>query len=117
MSDAAPARDAVIWGVTASGRKFRPSDWAERLAGLTSAFGFEHRLAYSPLVLPMSVGGTSVVVVDSKLAQLEPRFHQFLLNFARDNALVVEYVPDAMANARSLTPPATLARTEPREPV
>jgi hypothetical protein len=115
---AAPAKDAVIWGVTAKGRSFRPSDWAERLAGLTSAFGFERKLAYSPLVRPMTVRGTKAVVIDCKLADLEPRLYQFLLNFARDNELVVAFVPEAMANAHSLEPPAApSARHEPREPV
>src|SRR6266498_875930 len=59
MVDSAPAKDVVIWGVTAAGRAFRPSDWAERLAGLTSAFGFEHKLAYSPLVRPMTTRGAA----------------------------------------------------------
>jgi hypothetical protein len=44
--------DLVIWGVTAAGRTFRPRDWAERLAGLTSAFGADQKLVYSPLVDP-----------------------------------------------------------------
>ena len=113
----APAKDAVIWGVTASGRKFRPSDWNERLAGLTSAFGYDHKLLYSPLVEPMTIGGVAAVVVDCKLATLEPRLYQFLLNFARDNELKVDYVPDAMVTARSLQPPVTTAQREPREPV
>jgi hypothetical protein len=114
---AATAKDAVIWGVTGSGRRFRPSDWAERLAGLTSAFGFERKLEYSPLVRPMSIGGVSAVVVDCRLARLEPRLYQFLLNFARDNQLAVDFVPEAMATARSLQPPSTRARPEPQEPV
>ncbi len=114
---AAPAKDAVIWGVTASGRTFRPSDWNERLAGLTSAFGLDHKLLYSPLVEPMSIGGVKAVVIDCKLASLEPRLYQFLLNFARDNELRVDFVPQALATARSLQPPPSAAHREPREPV
>ena len=56
------AGDLVIWGVTASGRAFRPSDWNERLAGLTSAFGQNQKLVYSPLVLPVSVRGVKAVI-------------------------------------------------------
>ncbi len=102
---ASPAKDAVIWGVTHGGRTFRPSDWAERLAGLTSAFGLERRLAYSPLVRPMTIGGVKAVVVGGALAELESRFYQFLLNFARDNDLVCAFVDDALVKARTLEPP------------
>jgi hypothetical protein len=42
--------DVIIWGVTIHGRTFRPGDWAERLAGPTSAFEVDQTLAYSPLV-------------------------------------------------------------------
>ncbi len=113
---AAPANDAVIWGVNGAGRAFRPSDWAERLAGLTSAFGLERRLAYSPLVRPMTIGGVKAIVIGATLAELEPRLYQFLLHFARDNELVVAFVAGALANARALEPPA-MRPAPPREPV
>ena len=32
------AKEVFIQGVTHSGRTFRPSDWAERLAGVMSQF-------------------------------------------------------------------------------
>ncbi len=108
--------DAVLWGITASGRPFRPGDWAERLAGLTSAFGADHKLEYSPLVLPVGVRGVKAVVVSHRLAELEPRLYQFLLNFARDNELTVEYVAGALDAPRLLAPPG-VAPAEPREPV
>ena len=69
---AAPGPDAIIWGLTASGRRFRPSDWAERLAGLTSAFGEDQKLAYSPLVRPLSIGEHRAVIVGRALEALEP---------------------------------------------
>jgi hypothetical protein len=33
-----PAKEVVILGVTLEGKTFRPSDWAERLAGVMSQF-------------------------------------------------------------------------------
>jgi hypothetical protein len=108
--------DVVIWGVTTSGRTFRPSDWADRLAGLTSAFGADQRLMYSPHVRPMTVHGVSALIVGRDLATLSPRLHQFLHNFARDNDLVVEAVPDAFTAPHSLLPPVA-QRGEPKEPV
>jgi hypothetical protein len=108
--------DAVLWGLTTAGRRFRPSDWAERLAGLTSQFGHDQRLAYSPLVRPLTLAGHKAVIVRRALAELEPRFWTFLLRFAEDNDLVVTYVDVAAAPAAALVPPAFTA-AEPREPV
>jgi len=62
------ARDAivefVIQGVTLEGKPFRPSDWAERLCGVMSAFGGDHRMQYSPYVHPVTTAGIRCVVVD-----------------------------------------------------
>ena len=109
--------DIVLWGVTTSGRRFRPSDWAERLAGLTAAFGMNARLAYSPLVEPMTIGAIPAVVVRGALQELEPRLYSFLLSFARDNELQTAEVP-AGKSPQELTPPATpRPGAEPREPI
>lgn len=105
MPDA--GRDAVIWGITRNGHRFRPGDWADRLAGLSAAFDQERRLEYSPLVLPVSVEGVSAVVIGRALATLAPRFHQFLMNFARDNELRVEFHPTALTLHQQLVPPQT----------
>ena len=39
-----PVVEFVIQGVTLDGKPFRPSDWAERLCGVMSAFGGDHRM-------------------------------------------------------------------------
>ena len=109
--------DAVIWGITKTGRAFRPSDWAERLAGLTSAFGRDQKVTYSPYVSPVIVQGVRAVIVGHELESLEPRLWQFLLQFARDNDLEVGYVAGAMQAVSTLTPPRPPASGEPREPV
>ena len=108
--------DAVIWGVTTAGRRFRPSDWAERLAGLTSQFGYDQRLAYSPLVMPVTLGTHKAVIVGRALEALEPRFWTFLLRFAEDNALLVSYLDTATTPRAAMQPP-TATANEPREPV
>jgi len=111
--------DVVIWGITAAGRTFRPSDWADRIAGLTSAFGDDRKLVYSPLVLPVMVGGTRAVIVGHELEAIEPRLFRFLLSFAQDNELQVQRTPNARAVPHGLVPPqpATGAGKEPREPI
>lgn len=91
----------VIIGQTEDGRTFRPSDWAERLAGVMAAFrprkktgsrtgtaGFH--LGYSPYVLPSMHHGFKCVIVDRRLHDIEPLAHHFVLNFARDNSLRTE---------------------------
>jgi hypothetical protein len=84
-----PVVEFVIQGVTLDGKPFRPSDWAERLCGVMSAFGGDHRMQYSPYVHPITANGIRCVVVDKRLEQMEPMAYRFLLNFARDNELQV----------------------------
>jgi len=109
--------DLVIWGMTLAGRLFRPSDWAERLAGLVSVFGDDQRLAYSPYVRPVMVADVRAVVVGGELAALEPRLFAFMAGFARDNDLQHGRVAGALAAPHDLSPPAARAAAEPREPI
>ncbi|MBU6440158.1 MAG: DUF3579 domain-containing protein [Betaproteobacteria bacterium] len=80
-------------GRTHEGRAFRPSDWAERLAGVMSRFRpigaghAEEHLCYSPLCMPTLVDGVRAVVVSRELADVEPMAYDFVLRFARDNNL------------------------------
>lgn len=77
----------IIQGVTLDGRPFRPSDWAERLCGVMSAFGGDHRMQYSPYVHPVTSAGVRCVVVDLRLEEIEPMAYRFLLGFAKENEL------------------------------
>ncbi len=86
----------VIHGVTLTGRAFRPSDWAERLCGIMSTFGGDQQMRYSPFVRPMMLDGVRCVLVAPSLAGSEPRAYRFLLDFAKDNDLIVAD-PDAPA--------------------
>ena len=83
------AKNFIIVGVTLDGQRFRPSDWAERLCGVMSAFGAERRMAYSPYVQPGEYEGHSCVHVDGGLQASEPMAYAFMANFARDNRLKV----------------------------
>lgn len=82
------ANEFVILGITVEGKTFRPSDWAERLAGVMSSFG-GGRLGYSPYCYPITSNNIKSVVVSRKLRDLEPMAYNFLVNFARDNELQV----------------------------
>ena len=109
--------DVVLWGVTTSGRRFRPGDWAERLAGLTASFGNDQKLVYSPLVRPVLVGTSKALIIGRDLESLAPRLHRFYLDFAHDNGLQIAFVPGALASPRTLVAPPSAMREEPREPV
>ena len=89
-------RRLIIRGVTRSGRIFRPSDWAERLAGAMSSFrpgrpsgGIGQHIGYSPLCVPRVLDGVKSVLVDEALRAIEPMAWDFVINFARDNDLQV----------------------------
>lgn len=87
-------KQVFIQGVTREGRIFRPSDWAERLAGVMSSFrpgGATpgSHLSYSPWCIPTLIDGVKAVVVSSDLRSQEPMAWDFVMNFARDNDLQV----------------------------
>jgi hypothetical protein len=89
------AREFIIQGITKDGRVFRPSDWAERLAGAMSCFrpgsagkaGIGAYIGYSPYCVPTSVGEVKAVIVNEALREIEPMAWDFVTNFARDNDL------------------------------
>jgi hypothetical protein len=93
MASSSP-QEVFIQGITSQGRTFRPSDWAERLAGVMSSFrpgGAQpgSHLSYSPWCVPTVIGGVKCVVVNTALREHEPMAWDFVMNFARDNDLQV----------------------------
>jgi hypothetical protein len=91
MSRALP-REFTIHGVTREGKPFRPSDWAERLAGALSSFrptasGIGAHIGYSPYCVPRVVDGAKCVIVSEALRAIEPMAWDFVMSFARDNEL------------------------------
>jgi hypothetical protein len=96
----AEPREVFIQGLTKDGKTFRPSDWAERLAGAMSCFRPEGSaggpgafIGYSPYCVPRFVAGVKGVIVSEKLREMEPMAWDFVMNFARDNDLVVVEQP------------------------
>ncbi len=89
-------RQYYIQGVTTQGRAFRPSDWAERLAGAMASFrpggghgGISAFIGYSPYCVPRVVDGIKCVIVNEALRDIEPMAWDFVMNFAHDNELKV----------------------------
>jgi Protein of unknown function (DUF3579) len=98
-------RQLFIQGITKDGRTFRPSDWAERLAGAMSCFrpggsagGIGAFIGYSPYCVPRVINEVKCVIVSESLRDIEPMAWDFVMNFARDNELQVTdacLLPDA----------------------
>ncbi|MVT29285.1 DUF3579 domain-containing protein [Acidovorax citrulli] len=88
------SKEVFIQGITHDGKTFRPSDWAERLAGVMGQFrpgGARpgSHLSYSPWCVPTTMNGVKCVVVHRDLQTHEPMAWDFVMNFARDNGLQV----------------------------
>ena len=92
------AKKVFILGLTQSGRAFRPSDWAERLAGVMSQFrpgGAQpgSHLMYSPWCIPTTFDGVRCVIVHPDLRDYDVMAWDFCMNFAKDNELQVSVGP------------------------
>ena len=92
-------RQFCIHGVTLDGRSFRPSDWAERLAGAMASFrpggstgGIGAYIGYSPYCVPQVIDEVRCVLVNEALKGIEPMAWDFVMSFARDNNLKVAEV-------------------------
>jgi hypothetical protein len=81
----------VLYGTTIDGQRFRPSDWAERLAGVLAPFrpagARSNHLTYSPYAIPKIIDGVRCVVIDNRLRDIEPLAWKFAHDFAQDNKL------------------------------
>lgn len=88
------AKEVFILGINAQGKSFRPSDWAERLAGVMCQFrpggaSPGSHIQYSPWCYPTTVGKVKCVIVSGQLREAEPMAWDFVINFARDNELQI----------------------------
>jgi Protein of unknown function (DUF3579) len=97
--DPSTAKEVFILGITKSGKTFRPSDWAERLAGVMSQFrpggastsrSVGSHIGYSPWCVPRSFGDLKGVIVNRELRDFNVMAWDFCINFARDNELQVQ---------------------------
>lgn len=99
-----PVKYLIIHGKTLEGQRFRPSDWAERLAGVLSQFrpdgSAPNHLSYSPYAIPRTLENIRCVYIDFRLRDIEPRAWKFACDFAASNHLQTteaQQDPDAVA--------------------
>ena len=78
----------VIESVKEDGKKFRPSDWIERISANMGTFGPDHRLHYAETVKPGVVNGEKCLIVDqAKLEDSDPEAFNYIMQFAKSNHL------------------------------
>lgn len=80
----------VITGVQENGKKFRPSDWIERLSSTLASFQVDHRLRYSSGVQPCMIEGENCLVVARWLETANPAAYDYVMGFARANQLRIQ---------------------------
>lgn len=110
--DIRSAKEVFILGITKDGRSFRPSDWAERLAGVMSQFrpgGAQpgSHLGYSPWCVPTAFGEMKCVIVNRELRNYEVMAWDFCVNFAKDNDLQVVLAAPGTVGTPKKSPDAT----------
>lgn len=79
----------LIKGLTKDGKKFRPSDWAERLTGAVATVGRGRRIVFHPNVRMITMEGVSCVEIDAELESSDPMLFGFLMKFGEGNNLQI----------------------------
>lgn len=78
----------IIEGIMPNGQPFRPSDWAERLAGRLATFK-NSRMIYSPYLYPCLSNGNKSLYINKQLNTSNPKFYSYVLEFAKLNQLKI----------------------------
>ncbi|NBV29123.1 DUF3579 domain-containing protein [bacterium] len=78
----------IIQGKIIDSDAFRPSDWAERLAGRLCTF-INRRIFYSPMLKPGVYENYRCVFIDPQLLVKEPALFWEVINFAQTNRLTI----------------------------
>lgn len=80
--------EIIIEGQTINGKKFRPSDWVDRLCCILADFE-NKKFSYSPFLRPMLFKDMQCVAVKRQLADVNPNLFAYVMQFANDNKLII----------------------------
>ena len=94
MNDNKKDKPIILLGLTECGNKFRPSNWAERLAISVATVGPHRRIIHHPRVHSAMHDGISAVVVDRILEDENQMMFEFFINFAKGNKLQILNLDD-----------------------
>lgn len=79
----------IIRGITRDGKKFRPSDWAERLYHATAAYGPDRRAVFPPFIRLIVRDELKCIEVDTRMEDSDPMLYDFLVGFGKENNLEI----------------------------
>lgn len=79
--------EIIIQSLTREGKKFRPSDWVDRICSSYATFGDDRKLRYSPYLKPEMIDGIRCLAVDMQLKVENPEGFEELMQFASENQL------------------------------
>ncbi len=79
--------EIIIQSLTREGKRFRPSDWVDRICSSYATFGEDRKLRYSPYLKPEMIDGIRCLAVDMQLKTANPEGFEELMEFARENQL------------------------------
>jgi len=77
----------IIQGISIDNKRFRPSDWVERISASMAVFGRDNKLRYSNFVQPCMIDGVKCIVVAQDLSNSNPEAYNFIMGFAQANNL------------------------------
>ncbi len=86
----------VVRSVNVDGRKFRPSDWIERISAHLATFGPDHRLHYCEDVQPRMVDGEKCLVINYSLEEKNPSAYEYIMKFVEANRLEMNEVCETL---------------------
>lgn len=81
------SEEIIIQSLTREGKKFRPSDWVDRICSSYATFGEDRKLRYSPYLKPEMIDGIRCLAVDLQLKEENPEGFEELMQFASENQL------------------------------
>lgn len=79
--------EIIIQSLTREGKRFRPSDWVDRICSSYATFGEDRKLRYSPYLKPEMIDGIRCLAVDMQLKTTNRDGFEELMQFAEENNL------------------------------
>ncbi|MFT7229165.1 MAG: hypothetical protein ACI8PW_001761 [Methylophilaceae bacterium] len=83
------SQEIIIQSLTREGKRFRPSDWVDRICSSYATFGEDRRLRYSPYLKPEMIDGVRCLAVNMHLKTANPDGFEELMQFAEENNLSI----------------------------
>lgn len=90
----------IIQGISVDNKRFRPSDWVERISASMAVFGSDNKLRYSNYVQPCVIDDLKCLLVAEDLSEMDPAAYDFIMGFAQTNNLRIcedrRYAPESV---------------------